>query len=88
VFFSLAKIDGGLRLYDASRHSFASQLVNQNVPLKKVSKLLGHSSTKMTEKYAHHELESLRPGLSLMPLKKKQTVTSLSLRGNGDVKKP
>ena len=53
---SAAKINDGLRLYDASRHSFASQLVNAGTPLNKVSKLLGHSSTKMTEKYAHQQL--------------------------------
>jgi integrase len=35
-----------LRLYDATRHSFASQLVNSGVSLFKVSKLLGHSSTR------------------------------------------
>ncbi len=52
--------NAGLRLYDATRHSFGSQLFNQNVPLNKVSKLLGHTNTKMTEKYAHHEPESLR----------------------------
>ncbi|OPY66619.1 MAG: Tyrosine recombinase XerC [Syntrophorhabdaceae bacterium PtaU1.Bin034] len=82
------KISDELRLYDASRHSFASQLVNQNVPLNKISKLLGHSSTKMTEKYAHHELESLRIDLSLMSLKKRETVTRLSLKGNEGAKKP
>lgn len=72
-------ISSELRLYDASRHSFASQLVNQNVSLNKVSKLLGHSNTKMTERYAHHELESLRTDLSLVSLKKRESVTRLSL---------
>jgi len=39
-----------IRLYDATRHSFASQfLVSKGVPLLNVSWLLGHSSTKMTE---------------------------------------
>ncbi len=68
-----------LRLYDASRHSFASQLANQNVPTHKISWLLGHSTTKMSEKYTHHDLESLRADLTRMSLKKTETVTRLSL---------
>lgn len=35
------------------RHTFASQLVMEGVPLLTVSRLMGHSSTKMTERYAH-----------------------------------
>ena len=47
------ELNYGIRLYDATRHSFASQLVNSGVPLLSVSRLLGHSSIKMTERYAH-----------------------------------
>jgi len=63
-----AGISNELRLYDASRHSFASQLVNSGVSLFTVSKLLGHSSTKMTEKYSHASLESMRAELSKISL--------------------
>lgn len=35
------------------RHTFASQLVTKGVPIYSVMKLLGHSSIKMTERYAH-----------------------------------
>ncbi len=49
-----------IRLYDATRHSFASNLLNHNVPLSRISKLLGHSSTKMTERYTHVDIKSLR----------------------------
>ena len=73
-----ANIDPNLRLYDATRHSFASQLVNSGTSLFKVSKLLGHSSTKMTEKYAHQNIESLRTDIQKLSLKKPATVTRLS----------
>ena len=64
-----AEISGELRLYDASRHSFASQLVNSGTSLFTVSKLLGHSSTKMTEKYAHANIESFRADVKKLSLK-------------------
>ena len=47
-----------LRLYDASRHSLASQLVNSGVSLFTVSKILGHSTTRLSEKYAHADMEN------------------------------
>ncbi|HST79335.1 MAG TPA: tyrosine-type recombinase/integrase, partial [Verrucomicrobiae bacterium] len=35
------------------RHTFASLLVMESIPLLTVSRLLGHSSTRITERYAH-----------------------------------
>ncbi|MBE0427892.1 MAG: site-specific integrase [Nitrospirae bacterium] len=70
-----AGIDKSLRLYDVTRHSFASQLVNNNISIYKVSRLLGHSSVKMTEKYAHHDITSLKTDIEKLSLKKIQTVT-------------
>lgn len=64
-----AGISKELRLYDASRHSFASQLCNSDISLLSVSRLLGHSSTKMTEKYAHSKIEKLRADMSTLSLK-------------------
>ncbi len=81
-----AGVGQGLRLYDASRHSFASQLVNSGVSLFTVSKLLGHSSTKMTERYSHANVDSMRTELSKLSLKKKETVSRLSLRKDDAVK--
>ncbi len=42
------------------RHTFASWLVQMGKPLYTVSKLLGHSSLKMTERYAHLAPETQR----------------------------
>jgi site-specific recombinase XerD len=35
------------------RHTFASRLVKEGTDLYAVSKLLGHKSIKMTERYSH-----------------------------------
>ncbi len=67
-----------LRLYDASRHSVASQLVNSGTSLFIISKLLGHSTTKMSEKYSHADIEKLRIELSRVSLKNRRIVTRLS----------
>ena len=47
-----------LRMHDLS-HSFASALVNKGNSLYDVQKLLGHSSSRMTERYAHLSSERL-----------------------------
>jgi len=70
-----AKLDASLRLYDFTRHSFASNLINSGTTLFKVSKLLGHSSTKMTEKHTHSDVENLRADINKLTLK---TVPRLS----------
>jgi len=71
-----AGVDKGLRLYDATRHSVASNLVNQGVSLSKISKILGHSTVKMSEKYAHVHVESLRVDLGKLSLNRQQTVNN------------
>lgn len=67
-----------VRLYDATRHSFASQLINNGVSLINVSRLLGHSSVKMTEKYAHSDVGKLKIDVSNLSLTKVMTVPNVS----------
>ncbi|NIP31608.1 MAG: tyrosine-type recombinase/integrase, partial [Candidatus Dadabacteria bacterium] len=44
----------GLRFHDL-RHTAATRLVESNIPLHEVAKLLGHSTIKITERYSHPE---------------------------------
>ena len=48
----------GLGWYEATRHTFASQWVLAGHSIEKLSKILGHYSVVMTERYVH-----LRPDL-------------------------
>lgn len=49
-----------ITLYNATRHSIASQAVNQGIDLALVSKALGHSSLEMTKKYASMNTQILK----------------------------
>lgn len=49
------------------RHTFASHLVQAGVDLYRVSKLLGHSSIKMTEIYAHLAPADLHEAINHLP---------------------
>ncbi len=49
------------------RHTFASHLVQAGVDLYRVSKLLGHSSIKMTEIYAHLAQADLKNAVTKLP---------------------
>jgi integrase len=53
-------------VFHTLRHTFASWMVSQGQPLYTVATLLGHSTTKMTERYAH-----------LMPETKKAAMETL-----------
>lgn len=48
------------------RHGIGSNLANANANLRKIQKLLGHSSMKTTEKYLHEEREALRADLQAL----------------------
>jgi site-specific recombinase XerD len=48
------------------RHTFSTRLVQRNVDLYKVQRLLGHTTGLMTQRYAHHSPESLRDGVRVL----------------------
>jgi integrase len=68
------------------RHTFASWLVQDGVPLDRVSKLLGHKSLNMTMRYAHLAPNQLHEDVALLaqnsttvaPERKPTTVLSAS----------
>ena len=49
-----------IRLYEATRHSLASQAVNRGVSLPLIGKMLGNSTAKMTQRYSHIDTKSLQ----------------------------
>lgn len=55
-----------LRIHDL-RHTFASFLIKQGVPIYHVSTLLGHSDTRITQRYAHLAPENLHDVLKCLP---------------------
>jgi len=59
-----AKIEN-FRWHDM-RHDFASQLVIRNVSIEKVSKLLGHTDIKTTQRYAHLSTASLTEAVEVL----------------------
>ncbi|MBM4053748.1 MAG: site-specific integrase [Planctomycetes bacterium] len=48
------------------RHTFATRLVQRGIHLYKISKLLGHHSIEMTQRYAHHCPDSLKEGVQIL----------------------
>ncbi|MEC8888250.1 MAG: tyrosine-type recombinase/integrase [Pseudomonadota bacterium] len=48
------------------RHTFASWCVTDGTPLLDVRQLLGHSTIKMTERYAHLAPDNLKSAVSLL----------------------
>jgi integrase len=56
---AMAKIDESLRLHDL-RHTYASIAVQNGASLYEVQKLLGHSSSIITQRYSHLTTDGLR----------------------------
>jgi integrase len=53
------------RIHDL-RHTCAAWLVSAGVPLTEVRDLLGHTTVKMTERYAHLAPENVRAAVTLL----------------------
>lgn len=67
----ICKINKHLTMHTA-RHTYATLCLSQGVSLKNVSKMLGHASVKMTERYARvldssimRDMNSIRDTLNL-----------------------
>lgn len=49
-----------IKSYEGLRHSFASQRVSRGVDIYLISKVLGHSNLRSTERYSHVNLAALK----------------------------
>ncbi len=63
------------------RHTFATRLVQAGVDLYKVQRLLGHKSSTMTQRYAHHYPESLRDGVEMLDQMRAHDTNLVQSRG-------
>lgn len=52
--------------FHSLRHTFASWLVQKNVPIQTVSQLLGHSSLQVTQIYAHLNINNLQSAVNAL----------------------
>jgi integrase len=64
-----AKLEKGGLHFHSLRHTFASWLVQDGVSLYEVQKLLGHSSSKVTEIYSHLQPEQMHSTVNRIDLK-------------------
>lgn len=50
------------------RHTAASLMIQNNIPVEKIGKIMGQSTTAITEKYAHLSSDSLRSAIDVLPV--------------------
>jgi Site-specific recombinase XerD len=63
------------------RHTFATRLVQRGIDLYKVQRLLGHKTSTMTQRYAHHSPESLRDGVNVLEEVRQDRVSTKLAQG-------
>ena len=52
-----------VKLYNSTRHSFGTQMLNAGLDKSIVQRLLGHSDSKMTDRYAEYSTDALKLAL-------------------------
>jgi integrase len=52
-----------VKLYNSTRHSFGTQMLNAGLDKSLVQRLLGHSDSKMTDRYAEYQTDALKLAL-------------------------
>ncbi len=76
-----AKIEN-LRWHDATRHTFATRLVQNGVDIYTVQKLGRWKNISMVMRYAHHYPESLRAGIEVLD-KARAKISTILAQSNG-----
>ncbi|THI85112.1 MAG: hypothetical protein CAF41_012815 [Nitrospira sp. CG24A] len=61
-------------------HTFATRFIQRGVDLHKVQRLLGHKTSLTTQRYAHHSVESLREGMSVLGQSQPRRVGTINTR--------
>lgn len=73
-----------VRLYDASRHSFVTQLRKKGLAISEVSKLVGHSTEKTTADIYDHaddlEIEMKRMAIAKLSLRKNNVIANIHIK--------
>jgi len=81
--FKTACVEAGidcLRFHDL-RHTVGTRLGEEGMPLQTIAKLLGHTTTRMTERYVHPE-ESVKVATEVLAnFSKRVTDTSTDIEG-------
>lgn len=64
-----AEISSSVRLYDATRHSVATQLRLAGVPIADIKDQLGHTDIRTTMRYAHSDIGRLRANMDKLSVR-------------------